>query len=74
MLIPVENPHYEQESLLCFMLDKTDLKEFVIFSEFRILTNHAYLNQRESMRGWNLEQGLVNDLKTILRLGHVPVE
>ena len=56
------------------MLDKTALEEYAIFSEFRILTNHAYLSQRESMRGWNLEHGLVNDLKTILRLGYVPVE
>ena len=74
MLVSVENPNHEQDGLLRFMLDRTALEKFAIFSDFRIITNQAYIGQRKSTPGWNLEQGLVNDIKTILRLGHVPVE
>lgn len=74
MLISVASQDNPEVDNLRFMLDKTALEEFAIFSDFRILTNQDYLDQRESVQGWHLEQGLVNDLKTILRLGHMPVE
>ena len=65
MLITVENPNHEQDGLLLFMLDRTALEKFGIFADFRIITNQAYIGQRKSTPSWNLEQGLVNDLKTI---------
>lgn len=74
MLISVASQDNPEVDNLRFMLDKTALEEFAIFSDFSILTNQDYLDQRESVQGWHLEQGLVNDLKTILRLGHMPVE
>lgn len=74
MLISIDSQDNPKDDYLRFGLDKTTLEEFAIFSDFRILINQDYLDQRESTRDWHLEQGLVNDIKTILRLGHIPVE
>ena len=74
MLISVASQDIPEVDSLCFMLDKNTLEEFAIFSDFSIRTNQDYLDQRKSTRNWHLEQGLVNDLKTILRLGHAPIE